>query len=241
MSMKQKLISGAAIKALGLGLIVAAGVSPVTAAPTVSGSSGNAAYSVSSTDLINGSNAVVTSGTLRGEEGMSNAVSVLTNGSFGAADLTQATQVLSISNGTVLTYTLNTSINTLGYSISAINTYSGWRDPGRDNQDYTVSFATVDAPTTFTQVAAVSYNPGNIGTPADTFVSIIDSSGYLGTRVSAIRFNFAQTENGYVGYRELDVMGTAVASVPEPATALMSVMGLAIVGLRRRKQLRASN
>ena len=56
----------------------------------------------------------------------------------------------------------------------------------------------------------------------------------MAANVAAVRFVFPNQENGYVGYRELDVHGV-VAPVPEPASlAALTLGGLALLGRRRR-------
>ncbi len=53
------------------------------------------------------------------------------------------------------------------------------------------------------------------------------------TNVTAVQFSFPSTQNGYVGYRELDVLGTA--STPEPASlGLLGLGGLSFLARRRR-------
>ena len=133
---------------------------------------------------------------------------MLTNGTFGPAGLPDQAaldQTLSIRNNTVLTYALDTAANPNGYTISSINTYSGWRDAGRDNQDYTVSVATVDDPGVFIPLTTVGFGVGS----GSSEVTIAASSA---TRIGEVRFDFGAQENGYVGYRELDVIGSPTPS-----------------------------
>lgn len=104
-----------------------------------------------------------------------------------------------------------------GYDITAIDTFTSMtRGSGRDRQDYIVSYATVADPggDDFTQFAEVHapYHPGT----QHMHLSIDNLSD-----VTALRFEFPDQIAGYVGYREIDVMG---APVPEPS-------GLAMLGL----------
>ena len=59
--------------------------------------------------------------------------------------------------------------------------------------------------------------------------------------VTALRFDFANVQNGYVGYTEIDALGSSSAAVPEPASvAIWSMIGLGLAGFgvyraRRKK------
>jgi hypothetical protein len=197
-------------------------------------------FTVSSTDIINGTLPAVV-GNISAEEGVtdpSGTGAPLTNGLFGDPGLpgggTDAGNVVAVHNGVVLTYTLPSFPG--GFSITGINTYVGWRDPGRDAQNYDVLYSTVAAPGIFLPLATVNYNPGGAPSPSDTAVFLTDSTGQLANNVAAIRFSFPTTENGFVGYRELDVF--AVATIPEPSTFVLMGLGLVgvLAGYRRMKK-----
>ncbi len=68
------------------------------------------------------------------------------------------------------------------------------------------SFATVDNPTTFITLATVNYVP-TAGSPSSARVNIV--AGAISWQLALRRFasNSPQQRNGYVGYREIDVIG----------------------------------
>jgi len=201
----------------------------------------NNGFVVSSSDLIEGLTPVVVGNINPAEGQTTNDPAALTNGAFGAPGLpggANVNEVVAIHNNTSLTYQLDTAASPLGYDITGVDTYTGWRDPGRDAQDYTVLFSTVSDPDFFLPLDVVSYNPGGAPSPSDTAVYLTEASGgVLASNVSRIRFAFFSTENGYVGYRELDVFG-ARSVIPEPGAVLIwsLLVGLgAVLAWRRRR------
>ena len=168
---------------------------------STNGTSSATAFAVSSTDLLQTDlRSVESKLVLYPEQSFVNGTSdTLTDGTAAfASDPRMYSYTLS---GGSIIYTLNTALHPSGYTISAINTYSGWQDTGRVNQHYEVSFRQVGS-NTFSNVIPIYY----AGTSAQTCVAIsnIDLSG-----VEAICFTFLSQQNGGVGYRELDVFGTA--------------------------------
>jgi hypothetical protein len=117
--------------------------------------------------------------------------------------------------GSNIVYTLPDSAN--GYNITNITVYGGWKDGGRDQQAYTVWYATAANPTNFIALTSVNYLPSDSsGLASSTFVSISDSAGgVLVPNVVALEFDFTTPpcENGYCGYAAITVQGT-VASPP---------------------------
>lgn len=212
------------------------GASAASAVPSVANSAFNnsTAPAVSATDLINGVAGVVTGSALAGQESTSSNVNVLTNGSFGVPGLPNATALadtVSVSSNTTITYNLNTIAFAQGFNITGIDVYAGWRDSGRDNIDVAIQFSTIANPLVFNPYTTVSFSAGSGGGASSL---ITDTSGLLGTGIAAVRFVFGNQENGYVGYRELDVHGVGI-SVPEPASlAALTLGGLALLGRRRR-------
>ena len=188
--------------------------------PLLTGSSNNNAYVVATNDLLQGTGLSSVSDALTVNVGENNATShgttaSLNDGTFGAAG---ADQGLCISGGTV-TYNLNTNLNPGGYTITNITTYSGWANPGRADQNYTVSFQRVGSGT-FVDSTNVTYTSAG-GSPCDTQVSL----GFNETNVAAIRFDFSTPaqQNGGVGYKELDVFGYGAAPVKQFAEVVAGI------------------
>jgi hypothetical protein len=65
-------------------------------------------------------------------------------------------------------------------------------------------------------------------------VRLIDSVGApLAVNINAIKFEFPNTQNGYVGYREIDVFGSP--AVPEPSMMVIGTLfGLGGLMAKRR-------
>lgn len=194
-------------------------------------------FPVSSTDLLEGRVPTVV-GSLTPREGVTTSnPAALTNGAFGPLGVSNnppdVAEVVAIDNGTSLTYDLDLTAAPFGYIIDSIDTFCGWRDAGRDAQDYAVFLSYVDNPGLYEFFDIVSYNPSGAQNPSDTAVSVTSASGGpLATGVAGIRFLFNGQENGYVGYREFDVHGYPV---PEPCTAALVLLGLGALARRRRR------
>ena len=141
---------------------------------------------------------------------------------------------LGTAGGQLMIYTLPPSAG--GYNISNIVTYGGWGDAGRNAQDYTVSYSTVAAPTTFILLDNVALDPNVGGVPNESRVTLSPGSGsWLATNVYAIEFNFNVTDkNGYQGYSELQLFGAPAAALSSQAPAvaqdILPLTGSDIVG-----------
>ena len=194
-------------------------------------------YTVSAIDLLNAVSPSASTGNFAEEA--SGGTSVLTNGTFGTISGGNPginTLFATAGTGEQITYSLNLAASPQGYRITGIDTYGGWNDNGRDQQLYTVAYSTTAAPATFTDLTSVNFNPAAGGDPSATRVQITDTTGTLATNVAALRFTFDQPsspENGYTGYTEIDVFGTAV---PEPAAVCVLVAaGVGVLGRGRRR------
>ena len=115
-----------------------------------------------------------------------------------------------ISSGSSLTYTLNTAAHTLGYNITTIDIFTEWNNNGRVNPNVTVSYALVGSPTTFVSLGYCRIRGGWY--QYLIFWTKSDLTGNLASGVAAIKFDFGNQQNGYVGYSELDVLGHSYCS-----------------------------
>ncbi|MEQ1828577.1 MAG: LamG-like jellyroll fold domain-containing protein, partial [Pirellula sp.] len=182
------------------------------ATPIVVTESNSSVLPVAAGDLIAGKTPVITNGPIQSVEGGSTNPMVLTDGAFGLARTAQPyPDAIEVTPNLTLTYNLDLATNPNGYDITAINTYTGWKDPGRDDQNYIVLVSTVLNPTVFVNLSTINFVPA-ANTPSASSVSI--GGGVLASSVAAVRFQFINPENGYVGYRELDVIGTPTAIAP---------------------------
>lgn len=169
---------------------------------TITGASSSTAYPVSNTDLLQTALGGTNDALAYYVEGnWTNAFSpVLIDGSFGSANKWLGTCGIT---GGALTYTLDMTNCPAGYTISAIDTYTGWNDTGRVNQNYWVCFRKVGA-SSFSDAIAVTYT----GADKLTRVTVTNLNQ---TRVEAVRFTFPSQQNNGVGYKEFDVIGATPA------------------------------
>jgi len=119
------------------------------------------------------------------------------------------------SGGQSLIYTLPASAN--GYDLTNITIYGGWLNNGRDQQAYTISYATATAPGTFITLGSANYLPSvPSGVQSATRATWTASSGYLATNVAAVKFDFTTPagENGYEGYSEIGLFGYLTPIAP---------------------------
>jgi hypothetical protein len=176
-------------------------------------------------------------------------VGVLNDGSLGSVDdnNSAAFELNGVFN---VTFNLNTSVNTQGYNLTGIESFAGWSGDGSDDprvgQAYTVLYSTVANPTSFISLGSVSYQPFSTNASAgrySTEVNFNATSGFLASDVAAVEFQivdpstyvrFAATDVSTM-YRELDVQGAAVATVPEPSSYVLLGAGLLSLFIFRRQ------
>lgn len=206
--------------ALGIGLVASAQAVTITTAQNATGY----ASDILSTDLLQSAATLSSStGTFTQEKVVG--TSALTDGGFGALGGQGAQPVGTYLNaasaglGEELVYTLSGS--TYGYNLSSIATYTGW-DSGRFAQGYDVYVHKIGAAVgSYAKLASVSYAPGAISTGGlkenakvvvTTAMGTLASTGTLASGVDQIKFVFQNQTNGWQGYRELDVVGTAASA-----------------------------
>lgn len=216
--------------ALGFALVVCVGMIcavPVDGAVTYDTQLGSNQlyYPVSATDLINQGQPTPPSVVTVNYLGLAGSnVAAMTDGWVGTAS-SNPTIAFDYNDATpgawTTTYTLDTTVNTLGYDITSIQSFSGWTE-WRSGQRYTVSYNTVSNPT-FISLGTyqVDVNGGS------SRITLYNPGGLLASGVKSLQFDFSKGVTEYV-YREIDVFGSA--SVPEPGTAAM-LIGLGAVGL----------
>lgn len=219
-------------------------------------------YGISSTDLLQtslGSPATYSGGTFYrfGDSGYESDLTRLSDGTFGASGAVPSASVLP--DSTTITFWLDTTASTSGYTITSIRTYAGW-DDGRDGQQYTVQYALVGAINDWVTLTTIArFDNTNFPTHTEsqmnwdtfefedvevtdydhsaTLVELTASSGPLATGVAGLRFQFSDVENGGTAFREFDVMGGTTSGIPEPSTYSLfaGFVVLGWVALRRRR------
>jgi hypothetical protein len=137
--------------------------------------------------------------------------------------------------GASMTYYLNTSSAQYGYDITNITVYGGWGDGGRNEQKYQVLYSTVAAPATFINLGTFDYNPSNPNNyQSATRTMLVPASGALAQGVYAVQINWALAgsppKNGYEGYSEVIIKGTASANKPTPTQDITPLTASDTVG-----------
>jgi fibronectin-binding autotransporter adhesin len=212
-------ISGGTLKLAGVAQTIGTASYTTANTYTFAPASDNVLIGLSPTANSNGSGGVESTGP----------VTLLTDGVI----IPNNANTYTIGTNASLTYTLGAA----GYDVTKINIYSGWNDSGRENITLgSISYSTVANPTTFTAVSGSSVNYE--GGTSIALASLGATGGILAANVYAIRFNFGSQENGYVGYRELEVVGTTVGVLP--ATTAVQIAGGSALDLNGTTQTIAS-
>jgi hypothetical protein len=122
--------------------------------------------------------------------------------------------------GNYVVYDLGPGNNSTGFDLTNIVVYGGWGDDGRNEQKYTVSYATYDGYPNFTPLMTVDYNPAtSSGTQSATRTTITPLTSVLAHNVQFVEFDFdftSSAKNGWEGYSEIVIGGQSSGSpVPE--------------------------
>ena len=150
---------------------------------------------------------------------------VLTDGVFGSVDNTgphMSFATCGSGAGQFVVYTLDTTVFTNGYTLTNIMVGAGWNDAGRDQQAYTVYYATVENPV-FSVLTSVNYNPPNPNNiKSFSRATLTSPTGLLVSNVTDVMIDFTTPpgENGYSGYSEIGVYG--IPSAAAPANAIVT-------------------
>lgn len=169
-------------------------------------------------------------------------------GSLGSAGLGLTGDFTVMPNQATIQFDLNGAFN-----LTTIRTYASWT-AGRDGQRYVVNYATAAAPSTYVALRSlnafdntsfptrVDYDDDSneilvpITDTSSTLVTLTENTtGVLAQNVVSLQFIFNGYENNGTAFREFQVLGTSVSSVPEPGTFLPAALLVAGAWLRRRR------
>jgi len=132
------------------------------------------------------------------------------------------------------TATLDTRVNTLGYTLSEIRSFAGWNQNGASlaNQKYELLVRTVGSPV-FTSMGVFEYSPFDNASTQEagaTKMTVTASNSVIATGVDAVRFvvldhGFNSSDSGTATidgsvFFEFDVLGRVVPTTPDVAIAV---------------------
>ena len=232
-------LSAAAATACLLGAAGGAGAAPQSTAAT----GGIGTFTVSGSDLANAGQPTFSSITIEdpGDRAFGSHESMLVNGVvYDASGQGNTVETLTpAAGGAVVTITLDTTTNTLGYDINSIVSLTG-TGQGRAQQSYDVAVSQVGS-SDFGASPLFSVRQDNPAQPdlgdGEVQVTTTDTTGRLATGVDQLRITFFDvgTVEPEMMYREFDVFG-APTPVPEPAAlALLAPLAYALTARRRRR------
>ena len=145
--------------------------------------------------------------------------------------------VYTIGSGAQLTYSLGSA--PLGYNLSQLNIYSEWPDGGRSQITLNdISYSTVANPTVFTALPSSNFNTAT--GQREYAAHLTAANGVLASGVSEVRFDFGGQQNGWVGYAELEAVGTPVIGNALPASSALSIAATSTLDLGGASQQVAS-
>ncbi|MDB6153422.1 MAG: hypothetical protein JWL90_1875 [Chthoniobacteraceae bacterium] len=225
--------------------VVSGGVLKLQGLNAVAAAVGTAAYTNSASySFTPANNNLLTSGGTLIANTNTNARSENTGGSGMLTDSAipafKFTSTYVVANNAALTYKLGSSVT--GYDLTTINLFSQWQDSGRAKITLTdISYSTVANPTVFTAIPGS--NDDFAGGGGTNLASLNATGGLLASGVSAVRFNFGTQLNGYDGYGELEVVGTASVATGTnilPASSAVQIASGATLDLNGVTQTVAS-
>jgi hypothetical protein len=168
---------------------------------------------------------------------------VLTDGTFGTITPAAAGEPMAtIGNpsqgpGYYVSYLLPTNAN--GWDITNIAIYGGWTDNGRDQQSINIFYSTVAAPTNFSsEVTQVNFKPSapaNVQVAARSILTSGTTTPAIVHNVAGIQFNMnlqagGFNDNGWEGYSQFQIFGTASAPAPIWVQNMVPGTGSDVVG-----------
>ena len=170
---------------------------------------------------------------------------ILTDGSFGPISSAAAGEIMAtICNpqgggtpGSFVTWLLPTNAN--GWDITNIVIYGGWTDNGRDQQSINILYSTIAAPAAFSsEVSQVNFlpnAPAGVQVAARSILTSGTATPAMVHNVAGIQFNMniqagGFNENGWEGYSQFQVFGTASAPAPVWVQNMVPATGTDVTG-----------
>lgn len=150
---------------------------------------------------------------------------VLTDGALGDTGSQTTFLAGGPSGASSLIYTLPNGVN--GTDVTNIVVYTGWQDTGRDGQYYTVSYATVAAPSTYVPITTVFYLPEASDAVGNRVAIAMSDGTALASGVAKLKFDFAPAnaasfDNAWQGYSEIVVQGSDSTTPPPPPSPVLT-------------------
>jgi hypothetical protein len=153
--------------------------------------------------------------------------SILTDGAIGQSGNITGFATCGTSGGQTLIYTLTNVVN--GTDVTNIVLYSGWGNGNRDAQYFILSYSTIAAPTAYTPITTVYYNPqGVVGASANRVSLAMNNGTALASGVANLKFDFSsppnasQVDNAYSGFSEIIVQGKDTTAPPPPPSPVLT-------------------
>lgn len=191
------------------------------------------AYTVSSTDLVNGLTPAFSQGDFALEpENFTGGITKINDGAFVGRSAPNLATVGQTGGGrtpgSTLVYNFASAVD-----VASMVLYFGWGDGGRDDVPvvniYTKSSVYATDLGSYTLLASTVMRAPSAGGNFSQ-VTISDVNGAIASNVRSVYFQFGAAENGFVGLGEIDV----VQAIPEPAATLLG--GLGVLALLRRRR-----